>query len=99
MQACALAHVGKPLLSGPLCLEMLVLVMAPVSWSKKKRDAALSGEISPTGKPDIDNVVKLVADSLNGIMWHDDAQIVRLVAEKRYAAEPETVITVRGVLG
>lgn len=98
VKACALAQAGKPLLSGPLCVEMLVYVMVPASWTQKKRVDALAGNVWPTVKPDIDNNAKLVADSLNGIMWHDDAQIVRLVAEKRYAAEPETIITVRGML-
>ena len=39
----------------------------------------------PLGKPDVDNMVKAVKDSLTGIVWHDDAQIVRIWAEKHYA--------------
>ncbi|MDQ3834307.1 MAG: RusA family crossover junction endodeoxyribonuclease [Actinomycetota bacterium] len=33
-------------------------------------------------RPDVDNLVKLVGDSANGILWSDDAQIVELHASK-----------------
>lgn len=32
----------------------------------------------PTSRPDVDNYAKLVLDALNGIAWHDDAQVVSL---------------------
>lgn len=31
---------------------------------------------TPTARPDADNVLKLVADALNGVLWRDDAQVV-----------------------
>lgn len=35
-----------------------------------------------THKPDLDNVVKLVLDALNGYAWHDDAQVIHIDATK-----------------
>lgn len=35
------------------------------------------------GKPDLDNVVKLVLDALNGTAYDDDTQVVRAVVIKR----------------
>jgi Holliday junction resolvase RusA-like endonuclease len=35
-------------------------------------------------KPDIDNVLKLLCDSCNGILWNDDNQIITVRASKRY---------------
>ncbi|WP_310652706.1 RusA family crossover junction endodeoxyribonuclease, partial [Lactobacillus jensenii] len=35
------------------------------SYTKKSREACLSGEEGPTKKPDIDNIVKGIMDSLN----------------------------------
>ena len=32
---------------------------------------------------DIDNLAKLVLDAMNGVVYHDDRQVVRLVVEKR----------------
>jgi Holliday junction resolvase RusA-like endonuclease len=40
-----------------------------------------------TMRPDLDNLVKSVKDALTGVIWKDDAQIIRLVAEKRYGRE------------
>ena len=48
----------------------------PKSVSKKKKAAMLAGEIRPTKKPDMDNVVKIIADSLNQVAYRDDTQIV-----------------------
>ena len=42
----------------------------------------------PTKKPDIDNVIKIITDALNGIAYDDDAQIVSLSATKFYDENP-----------
>jgi Holliday junction resolvase RusA-like endonuclease len=49
-----------------------------------------------TKRPDLDNLVKSVKDALTGIIWKDDAQIIRLTAEKRYGQEM-VVISVMSV--
>ena len=33
-------------------------------------------------KPDVDNACKLALDALNGVAWHDDAQVTELHAIK-----------------
>ena len=43
---------------------------------------------------DLDNCLKLVADALNGILWHDDRQIVRVTARKIYAETAQTILQV-----
>lgn len=49
----------------------------------------------PSGKNggDLDNLVKLVKDSLSGAAYTDDAQIAELQATKRYAEGTETAET------
>ena len=64
------------------------------STSKKKKEKMLTGEINPTKKPDCDNVLKIIADSLNGIAYHDDAQIIEATIVKRFAEEPRTEIEI-----
>lgn len=56
----------------------------PKSASKKARAAMLGGQTYPTKKPDMDNVVKIVLDALNGFAWHDDAQVIDLHISKIY---------------
>jgi Holliday junction resolvase RusA-like endonuclease len=47
---------------------------------------------------DIDNLVKLVLDALNGVAWLDDQQVVSLVASVfRRQATPQTRIIVEEV--
>ena len=95
VKACAIDQgVIRPL-DGPLCFLLTVQRDVPVSWSKRKRAAALCGDSRPTGKPDLDNVIKLACDALNGIAWHDDAQIVSMNVSKEYAECARSIITVR----
>lgn len=79
----------------PLFVAVEAVCDVPASWSKKKRETALSGVSRPTGKPDLDNIAKLYCDALNGIVWKDDSQIVNMQLTKRYGPEPKTIITVR----
>jgi len=41
-------------------------------------------------KPDSDNVAKIVMDSLNGLVWTDDAQVCELAVSQFYAAKGES---------
>ena len=54
----------------------------------------LAGELPPLKKPDIDNIVKVVADALNGAAYHDDTQIIFTVAKKAYSAVEGLDVTV-----
>lgn len=62
----------------------------PKSTSKKKVEKMLLpiGTIRPTKKPDADNIAKIILDSLNGIAFKDDSQVVTLVVTKRYSVAP-----------
>lgn len=52
----------------------------------------------PTCKPDLDNMVKLVTDSANTILWDDDSQITSIDARKVYADHPYIMIEVGEIL-
>lgn len=95
------AMAGREPIAGPCMLELTMVVGIPVSWSKKKRASALAGEMFPTKKPDADNVIKALCDSLNGIVWVDDVQVTDLIARKRFGANPhvEARITPLDVAG
>lgn len=93
--AAAQAMNGRMPIAGPVAVELCLYVQPPASWSNKKQLAAVSGEIMPTSKPDIDNVLKGVADACNEVVWKDDKQIVECVIRKAYAARAEAVLTVK----
>jgi Holliday junction resolvase RusA-like endonuclease len=64
------------------------------SDSKKKKLMKLNNELRPNKKPDIDNVVKLVADALNEVAYKDDTQIIELECRKFYRDIPRIEITI-----
>ena len=66
----------------------------PESKSKKAKEQMRSGMIRPTKKPDMDNIVKIIADSLNKIAYHDDSQIVDAVIRKYYSDNPRVVVKI-----
>jgi hypothetical protein len=49
----------------------------------------------PTGKPDLDNVIKSLFDGLNLVTWADDAQIVDMTASKWFGDEPRLCVRIR----
>jgi Holliday junction resolvase RusA-like endonuclease len=72
----------------PLCCSIVAVFAVPVSWSKRKRLSALARDIFPTGKPDADNILKVLGDACNGVVWHDDAQVVTWSVRKVYGERP-----------
>ena len=78
----------------PVTLRIVARFLPPKSAAKKKQQQMLEGEILPLKKPDMDNIVKVVADALNGAAYHDDTQIVFTVAKKAYSAVEGLDITV-----
>ena len=48
-----------------------------------------------TKRPDVDNLVKLVKDALNGIYWKDDSQVQITAAIKVNSLRPRTEVLVR----
>jgi Holliday junction resolvase RusA-like endonuclease len=91
------AMAGRQMLDQPLRLRVMAIFDVPASWSGKKKVKAMSGEIRPTGKPDADNVLKIVGDALNGIVWRDDSIIVEATVIKSYGAAPGVCVMVEAV--
>jgi len=92
-----LAMTGKVPLEGPLRIELSALFPIPASWSQKKKAAAAAGNLRPTGRPDLDNLMKML-DAFNGVVWRDDAQVVSASIRKAYSDKPRLVVTVEAAL-
>jgi Holliday junction resolvase RusA-like endonuclease len=72
----------KPM-AGPVSLRVL--------WLFPKGKSHRNGEWRIT-KPDTDNLQKLLKDCMTKCgFWEDDAQVVREVAEKRWADDPSGI--------
>lgn len=61
----------------------------PKSATKKERAEIIEGK-RINKKPDIDNIIKIILDSLNGLAYADDKQITKIEASKSYTlGDPE----------
>ena len=76
---------------GPVEVTLNFAMPRPKSHSGTK-GLKPSAPQSHTGKPDVDNLAKLVLDQItrNTRIWRDDSQVVRLVVEKRWALVGES---------
>lgn len=79
---------------GPVSVVIVARYRIPPSWPKKKQMAARLHEIQP-GKPDLDNVAKLILDAINGVVFEDDAQVCWIEAIKTFSDQPGVHVMVR----
>lgn len=82
------AMAGRELIEGPVMVELHIALSIPQSMSKKRKAQAIAGDLFPTKKPDMDNVIKAIYDGLNGVVWKDDVQVVDAHVRKRYGETP-----------
>lgn len=92
------AMAGAPLIDGPCIARLRIECQIPASWSGKKQRQAAAGEIMPTTKPDVDNVIKAIFDACNGVVWKDDVQVVDLVLSKRYTLAPRVFVAIEPIM-
>jgi Holliday junction resolvase RusA-like endonuclease len=80
-----------------LDMRIMAYYGVPKNVSKKKRALMLEGKIRPTKKPDMDNVMKVVADSLNQVAYKDDTQIVDAQCRKFYSVKPRIEVIIKQI--
>ena len=74
-----------------VCVSLKFKIKIPASWSKKKR---LERENTYcNNNSDIDNYIKAILDSLNGVYFLDDRQVVEVFASKKYSNDPKILFT------
>jgi Holliday junction resolvase RusA-like endonuclease len=78
----------------PLKMRIDAYFEIPKRANKLERLTMASGVAYPIKKPDADNIMKIVLDSLNGVAYKDDVQIVGLSLAKRYAALARTSVEI-----
>jgi Holliday junction resolvase RusA-like endonuclease len=83
---------GRPRLpDGPVRIGIVVTVARPKAHWKTDGTLTAAGarSVVPTSRPDIDNILKLVGDALNGHAYHDDALIYYAHIERRWANQDD----------
>ena len=83
----------KPI-EGRVTMTIIAYFDIPKSTSKKKEAEMLCGGISPTKKPDWDNIGKIVSNALNKFAYKDDSQITDVRIFKKYSTIPKVVVKI-----
>ena len=82
------------IMEGPVSVSIVAVFKRPQRLKRRKDPDAL---ILYDGRVDLDNVIKAVLDGLNGVIYVDDKQVVKIAAASYYsekAGSPRTMITV-----
>lgn len=66
----------------------------PKSASKENKEKMRRGKLRPAKKPDIDNIMKICCDALNGSAFYDDCWITSGSITKRYSDDPRVEIEI-----
>lgn len=82
------------IIEGRLKVSIIAYFSIPKATKKSDINKMLDNNISPTKKPDIDNIVKVVLDSMNKFAFKDDNQITKLDVEKKYSLEDKVYIKI-----
>lgn len=92
-------YMERPVLEGALRAEIRFYIKPPQYISKsKKHQLGLEQESIPVGKkPDLDNYLKAVLDSANGLLYQDDGQIAEIRAFKRYSTNPRIELIIKEI--
>ncbi|BBC00107.1 RusA family crossover junction endodeoxyribonuclease [Bradyrhizobium elkanii] len=99
IRTAAMQELGtRPAFDEPLEFVLRAVFPVPASWSERKRQQAITGDIKPGKKPDLDNIAKAWNDALNGVVYRDDSLICRMTLDKRYGPQPLVVCTVRPIV-
>lgn len=81
-------------LDGRVAIKIIAYFEVTKNTTKKDKKLIEEGLLSPTKKPDIDNIVKIILDALNKMAFKDDNQITKLEVEKLYGSEEKIVVKV-----
>ena len=73
---------------------MIAYFSIPKTTKKSEIEQMLDNKISPTKKPDIDNIIKIILDAMNKFAFKDDIQITKLEIEKKYGLEEKMQIII-----
>ena len=87
------------IIAGPIKLTVEAMFSPPPSWEPWKRAMALNGKILHTRTPDFDNLLKILCDAFNGIVWIDDSQICQVSFAKVYGDRERVMATVETLPG
>ena len=91
---------SEELIECPLKIDATFYIHPPkyISSKKKLKEKLEAEEIFCSKKPDIDNYLKALLDSMTGIVFKDDGQVVECRARKLYSLKPRIEFVIKEML-
>ena len=86
--------VGCERLTGIYAVDVTAYVATPAKMSPEDAQAACLFGVPAVGKPDLDNIAKLILDACNGVIWKDDSEVVELTVRRVYANDERVFVRV-----
>ena len=87
-------HGDRPLLQGPLLLNAIFYM--PVAKTREKQKPQLLGT-PHYFKADLSNLLKMLEDCANKILYDDDSQIASIITKKVYGEPARTEFTLKRI--
>lgn len=87
----------EDMLHGPIEANIKAYFSIPSSTPKKHLFKFTNNYEKHIKKPDIDNVIKSIFDSLNNLAFDDDSNIIKLNATKLYSENPRVELVLKEV--
>lgn len=84
-------NVSMKLSEKPFKAKITAIFKPADSLSKKKKEELIR-KVDYTHKPDVDNIAKIILDSLNGLAYKDDSQVTALLVFKDYGEENKIIV-------
>lgn len=77
--------------------DITAIFEVPKSYSKKKTKELLETHSNYDHKPDLDNIAKIILDSLNKLAYKDDSQVTVLHLNKEYGEQAKVIVEIKEI--
>jgi Holliday junction resolvase RusA-like endonuclease len=92
---------GAPMWFGPVALTVRFVFPRPKGHYGTGRNQGVIKSSAPLyvrTRPDVDKLVRAIADAVTGIVLHDDSQLVAITATKVYGEPPRAEVELEPIL-
>ena len=94
VRALYMAQGGRNFRDCYISIAITAFFKPPKATTRKQREAMRIGNLRPAIRPDADNICKVIMDSLQGIAFENDKQVIWTTVEKRYDDEPRVDVEI-----
>ena len=78
----------------PLYVGITAYFSIPSSVSNRKKEMMEKWKIYPCKRPDGDNILKVICDACNKLIYYDDAQVIDSAVRKVYSTQPRVEVRI-----